>query len=79
MRNKVIIDLEDKKNSAKCPVCKNKSLAQYRPFCSSRCADIDLSKWLNGSYSVPILEMSEADLDELDSAVNEKEFFEKKD
>ena len=75
----MIIDLEDKRNSAKCPVCKKRSVAQYRPFCSSRCADIDLSKWLNGNYSVPILEMSEADLDELESAVNGKEFLERKD
>ena len=72
----MIIDLKDKRNGANCPVCKKRSVAQYRPFCSSRCADIDLSKWLNGSYSVPISEMSESDLDELDSYVNEKEIFE---
>jgi len=34
---------------------------QYRPFCSRRCADIDLAKWLDGSYAVPA---SEADQDD---------------
>jgi endogenous inhibitor of DNA gyrase (YacG/DUF329 family) len=27
--------------------------ARYRPFCSGRCADIDLAKWFNGSYAAP--------------------------
>ena len=26
---------------------------EYRPFCSRRCADIDLSRWLNGAYAIP--------------------------
>lgn len=36
-----------------CPVCGGKTERAYRPFCSIRCADIDLGRWLNGSYSVP--------------------------
>jgi endogenous inhibitor of DNA gyrase (YacG/DUF329 family) len=36
-----------------CPICGNDSQPQYRPFCSVRCADIDLGKWLTGAYSVP--------------------------
>ncbi len=39
-----------------CPVCGKESLATWRPFCSRRCADIDLGKWLNGSYTVPMAE-----------------------
>lgn len=35
-----------------CPICGENTLAIYRPFCSKRCADIDLAKWLNGSYAV---------------------------
>jgi hypothetical protein len=35
-----------------CPICDKPSDAKYRPFCSGRCADVDLSKWLNGSYAV---------------------------
>lgn len=36
-----------------CPICGRKSDEKYRPFCSRRCADIDLGKWLTGSYTVP--------------------------
>ncbi len=36
-----------------CPICQKDSDAKYRPFCSRRCADVDLGRWLNGSYAVP--------------------------
>lgn len=36
-----------------CPICGKTSDAKYRPFCSKRCADIDLARWLNGSYVIP--------------------------
>jgi len=39
--------------SAKCPMCGRPSAPQYRPFCSRRCADLDLQKWLTGGYAVP--------------------------
>jgi len=39
--------------SAKCPICAKPTEARYRPFCSRRCADVDLQKWLTGSYAVP--------------------------
>lgn len=35
-----------------CPICNKKSEPKYRPFCSKRCADVDLGKWLNGSYAI---------------------------
>lgn len=35
-----------------CPICKKPTVAQYRPFCSKRCADIDLGKWLGGEYTL---------------------------
>ena len=38
---------------AKCAICSKPSTADYRPFCSRRCADVDLARWLNGSYAVP--------------------------
>ncbi|HDR28748.1 DNA gyrase inhibitor YacG [Rhodovulum sp.] len=37
-----------------CPICKKPTDPAYRPFCSRRCADIDLGKWLAGSYAVPV-------------------------
>lgn len=36
-----------------CPICSKTTHETYRPFCSRRCADVDLGKWLNGSYAVP--------------------------
>jgi hypothetical protein len=37
-----------------CPICGARPVARYRPFCSVRCADIDLGRWLNESYRVPV-------------------------
>ena len=36
-----------------CPICAKPGDAAYRPFCSRRCADVDLAKWLGGTYRVP--------------------------
>ena len=36
-----------------CPMCGQLVSAKYRPFCSRRCADLDLANWLNGSYTAP--------------------------
>ncbi|MEL6257886.1 MAG: DNA gyrase inhibitor YacG [Pseudomonadota bacterium] len=37
-----------------CPVCETRlSEKTYRPFCSRRCADVDLSRWLKGGYAIP--------------------------
>lgn len=36
-----------------CPICGRARVAAYRPFCSKRCADVDLSRWLGGKYAVP--------------------------
>ena len=36
-----------------CPICQKPSDKGYRPFCSKRCADVDLGRWFNGSYAVP--------------------------
>lgn len=38
---------------AKCPICSKPAEAKFKPFCSRRCADIDLSRWLKGSYAIP--------------------------
>ena len=36
-----------------CPTCKKPSSARYKPFCSKRCADLDLGRWLDGDYVLP--------------------------
>ncbi len=38
--------------AAKCPICSKPAEAQYQPFCSKRCADIDLGRWLKEGYRV---------------------------
>ena len=35
-----------------CPICNRPTDTQYRPFCSRRCADVDLSRWLRGGISI---------------------------
>lgn len=36
-----------------CPICNKDSVPAYRPFCSKRCADVDLARWLRGEYVIP--------------------------
>jgi uncharacterized protein len=36
-----------------CPICGKPRSERYRPFCSKRCADVDLAKWLRGDYAIP--------------------------
>ena len=36
-----------------CPICSRPRDAKMRPFCSKRCADVDLNRWLSGSYVIP--------------------------
>ena len=38
---------------AKCPTCGKEVAPAYRPFCSKRCADIDLGRWLKEGYRIP--------------------------
>jgi uncharacterized protein len=39
--------------AANCPICDKPVQAEYRPFCSRRCADVDLNRWFTGRYAVP--------------------------
>lgn len=36
-----------------CPICKKAQKDIYKPFCSKRCADVDLNRWFTGGYAVP--------------------------
>ncbi|PPR23270.1 MAG: DNA gyrase inhibitor YacG [Alphaproteobacteria bacterium MarineAlpha10_Bin1] len=36
----------------KCPLCGKPADAAHRPFCSRRCADVDLHRWLGGAYRI---------------------------
>ena len=37
---------------SKCPICGKQSVFEYRPFCSKRCADVDLNRWMSGVYKI---------------------------
>jgi endogenous inhibitor of DNA gyrase (YacG/DUF329 family) len=63
---------ETPNRAEKCPICGGESQKTYRPFCSRRCADRDLASWFNGSYSVPVVELDEGDLDELEEAFEDQ-------
>ena len=44
-----------------CPLCGKPAVESYKPFCSRRCADVDLHRWLSGVYAVPVEEDGEED------------------
>ena len=44
-----------------CPICTGPTAADYRPFCSRRCANVDLQRWLTGRYALGEDHMSELD------------------
>lgn len=60
---------------AKCAYCKKKEVvAEFKPFCSKRCADLDLGAWFNGEYAVPVVEndmdFDDALEDDADPSIN---------
>ena len=44
-----------------CPICRKAADPKYRPFCSRRCADVDLGRWLAGTYAIPGPDLEEED------------------
>ncbi|MEZ0212385.1 MAG: DNA gyrase inhibitor YacG [Xanthobacteraceae bacterium] len=44
-----------------CPICGRAAVERYRPFCSARCADVDLHRWLSGRYAIPAVEGDDDD------------------
>ena len=47
-------------STKKCPICGKPAEERFRPFCSKRCADVDLNRWLSGVYAVPVVEQDES-------------------
>lgn len=43
----------EQNTTGRCPICGKPSAPDRRPFCSQRCAEIDLGRWLKGAYAVP--------------------------
>ena len=44
-----------------CPICSKPAVEKFRPFCSRRCANVDLNRWLSGVYAVPVKEEEDED------------------
>ena len=63
--------LPKRKSKPGCPICSQAVETRYRPFCSSRCADTDLDRWLGGVYSIPVVDLDEGDLEQLDRALSD--------
>jgi endogenous inhibitor of DNA gyrase (YacG/DUF329 family) len=42
-----------------CPICRKPVDPVLKPFCSKRCADIDLNRWFTGAYAIPVVEVED--------------------
>ena len=45
----------------RCPICRKPTEQKFRPFCSRRCADIDLGRWFSEAYTVPVTPETDED------------------
>lgn len=46
-------EMNDYDTPRRCPICNKPVTSVHHPFCSSRCAEVDLHRWLSGAYVVP--------------------------
>ena len=54
-------EINRKNSAARCPLCGKPVDHAFKPFCSKRCADIDLNRWLSGVYAVPVKDDEDED------------------
>lgn len=52
--NKPAAKVEPLRKTRPCPECARSSVREHYPFCSQRCRDLDLNRWLSGSYAIPV-------------------------
>ncbi len=57
-----------KSKSRKCPICGKPAVEEFKAFCSKRCTDADLARWLKGAYAIPGRPVEPATDDEEDEA-----------
>ncbi len=48
-----VVGKKPKRVRARCPVCARPMSRRFAPFCSRHCADVDLGRWLGGTYVIP--------------------------
>jgi endogenous inhibitor of DNA gyrase (YacG/DUF329 family) len=44
---------KSKPTGKRCPICGKPAIEASKPFCSERCRDVDLNRWLSNSYAIP--------------------------
>ena len=60
-------------NKAKrCPTCDADATNETRPFCSKRCADIDLGRWFQGAYAIPAVDAADDSIIDAELAASDK-------
>ena len=59
-------------NAKPCPTCGAAAMDKTRPFCSKRCADIDLGRWFQGAYAIPSVDAADDSIIEAELAESEK-------
>ena len=52
-------ETKGRRQAKPCPICGKPASVDSRPFCSERCRDVDLNRWLSGSYAIPASEDDE--------------------
>jgi endogenous inhibitor of DNA gyrase (YacG/DUF329 family) len=57
-----------------CPICGKPSVEAFKPFCSKRCADVDLNRWLSGNYVIPARDDEPAADDSTPASGDDDEF-----
>ena len=55
-----------------CPTCGAPSMHETRPFCSKRCADIDLGRWFQGVYAIPAVDAADDSIIDAERAISDK-------
>jgi endogenous inhibitor of DNA gyrase (YacG/DUF329 family) len=55
-----------------CPICGKPEDEVFRPFCSKRCSDIDLNRWLSGVYAIPVKEEEDEDGERVQDGSSER-------
>ena len=74
MRSRVKASMSRHSPSARpCPICGKPPERRFRPFCSKRCADLDLAHWLKGDYAIAAREAPEGEEEGGGEAPEEKE------
>ncbi|NCF79728.1 MAG: DNA gyrase inhibitor YacG [Alphaproteobacteria bacterium] len=59
---------------AKCPICKKSDgVEKFHPFCSKRCSDVDLHRWMGGHYAVPAVEPPDDFDAEIEAALSDQD------